>query len=55
MSVLTKIITVSSNGENDMIDITHQTAEAIKESGLQDGIVAIFCIRINCINYNYRI
>jgi secondary thiamine-phosphate synthase enzyme len=42
MSVLTKIITVSSNGENDMIDITHQTDEAIKESGLQDGIVAIF-------------
>jgi secondary thiamine-phosphate synthase enzyme len=42
MSVLTKIITVSSNGENDMIDITRQTDEAIKESGLQDGIVAIF-------------
>ena len=42
MSVLTKIITVSSNGENDMIDITQQTDEAIKESGLQDGIVAIF-------------
>ena len=42
MSVLTKIITVSSNGENDMIDITRQTDEAIKGSGLQDGIVAIF-------------
>ena len=42
MSVLTKIITVTSNGENDMIDITRQTDEAIKGSGLQDGIVAIF-------------
>jgi len=42
MSVLTKIITVSSNGENDMVDITHQIDEAIKESRLQDGIVAIF-------------
>jgi secondary thiamine-phosphate synthase enzyme len=42
MSVLTKIITVSSNGENDIIDITRQTDEAIKASGLQDGIVAIF-------------
>ena len=42
MSVLTKIITVSSNGENDIIDITRQTDEAIKASGLLDGIVAIF-------------
>ena len=42
MSVITKVITVSSNGENDMIDITSQTDEAIKGSGLQDGIVAIF-------------
>ncbi len=42
MSVITKTITVRSNGENDMIDITRQTDEAIKASGLQDGIVAIF-------------
>jgi secondary thiamine-phosphate synthase enzyme len=42
MSVITKIISVSSNGENDMIDITRQTDEAIKASGLQDGIVAVF-------------
>jgi secondary thiamine-phosphate synthase enzyme len=42
MSVITKIISVSSVGENDMIDITHQTDEAIKASGLQDGIVVVF-------------
>ena len=42
MSVLTKVITVSSNGENDMIDITRQTDESIKASGLKDGIVTIF-------------
>jgi secondary thiamine-phosphate synthase enzyme len=42
MSVITKTIAVSSNGENDMIDITPQTGEAIKASRLQDGIVAIF-------------
>jgi secondary thiamine-phosphate synthase enzyme len=42
MSVLTKVITVSSNGENDMIDITRQTDESIKTSGLQDGNVTIF-------------
>jgi secondary thiamine-phosphate synthase enzyme len=42
MSVITKTIAVSSNGENDMINITRQTGEVIKASRLQDGIVAIF-------------
>jgi secondary thiamine-phosphate synthase enzyme len=42
MSVITTIITISSNGENDMIDITRQIDEAIKATMLQDGIVAIF-------------
>jgi secondary thiamine-phosphate synthase enzyme len=42
MSVVTTIITVSSNGENDIIDITRQIDEAIKATMLQDGIVAIF-------------
>ncbi|HKH86224.1 MAG TPA: secondary thiamine-phosphate synthase enzyme YjbQ [Nitrososphaera sp.] len=42
MSVITTIITVSSNGENDIIDITRQIDEAIKATMLQDGIVAIF-------------
>ncbi len=42
MPVSTKIITVFSNGENEMIDITRQTAEAIELSNLQDGIVVIF-------------
>jgi secondary thiamine-phosphate synthase enzyme len=42
MPVSTKIITVISNGENEMIDITRQTVEAIKLSNLQDGIVVIF-------------
>jgi secondary thiamine-phosphate synthase enzyme len=43
MSVITKTITVSSNGENHMmIDITGQTDQAIKASRLEDGIVTIF-------------
>jgi secondary thiamine-phosphate synthase enzyme len=42
MSVITKTIALSSNGENHMIDITYQTDEAIKSSKLQDGIVTIF-------------
>lgn len=42
MPVVTKIIVARSNGENDMIDITRQTDEAVKASKLQDGIVIIF-------------
>jgi secondary thiamine-phosphate synthase enzyme len=42
MSVITKTISVSSDGENHIIDITRQTDEAIKASRLQDGIVTIF-------------
>jgi secondary thiamine-phosphate synthase enzyme len=42
MSVITKVITVTSNGESDMIDITRQSDESIMASGLQDGIVTIF-------------
>lgn len=42
MSVITRTITVSSNGENDMIDITRQIDEVIKATMLQDGIVAVF-------------
>ena len=41
MPVITRTITVSSNGENDMIDITHQIDEAMKATILQDGIVTI--------------
>ena len=42
MPVITRTITVSSNGENDMIDITHQIDDAMKATILQDGIIAIF-------------
>jgi secondary thiamine-phosphate synthase enzyme len=42
MPVTTKMITVISRGENDMIDITRQTDEAIKDSKIQHGVVIIF-------------
>ena len=42
MTVITRTISVGSNGENDMIDITPQIDEVIKETNLQDGIVAVF-------------
>ena len=43
MSVITKTITVRSNGENDMIDITRQTDEAIKASSIdrQEYLVSV--------------
>ena len=42
MPVVTRTITVSSHGENDMIDITQQINEATKATMVQDGIVTIF-------------
>jgi secondary thiamine-phosphate synthase enzyme len=42
MSVVTRTITVSSNGENDIIDITTQINEGVKATMLQDGIVTVF-------------
>lgn len=42
MPVSTKIMTVISNSENEIIDITRQTAKAINSSKLQDDVVVIF-------------
>jgi secondary thiamine-phosphate synthase enzyme len=44
MSVITKTITINSDGENHMIDITSQTIKTIKECRLQEGIVVIFVV-----------
>jgi len=42
MPIITKTITVSSKGENDMIDLTQSTSKAVQETDLKDGIVTIF-------------
>jgi secondary thiamine-phosphate synthase enzyme len=42
MQVFTKILETRSKGENDMIDISVETALAIKESNFETGIVTIF-------------
>jgi secondary thiamine-phosphate synthase enzyme len=42
MTVITKTITIKTEGENDMIDITSQTEDVMKRSGLQDGIMTVF-------------
>jgi secondary thiamine-phosphate synthase enzyme len=42
MAVFTRRITVKSGPDMDMIDITGEVEKAVKESGLKDGIVAVF-------------
>lgn len=43
MSVQTLSIQTITSGNADMIDITPQVAESLSESGLDNGIVTIFC------------
>ena len=42
MAIISRSIQIKSKGENDIIDITNQTASEVKESRLQDGIVTVF-------------
>jgi secondary thiamine-phosphate synthase enzyme len=35
-------ISLSTRGDNDICDITDEVASAVKESGINDGIVAVF-------------
>ncbi len=42
MPVSTGNITIRSEGENDMIDITNQIEEVIKTGSLSNGIITIF-------------
>ena len=42
MTIITKTINIHSKGENDMVDLTTPTSEAIVETKLKDGIVTIF-------------
>ena len=42
MTIVTKTITVNSEGENDIIDLTLPTSKVVQETNLKDGIVTIF-------------
>jgi secondary thiamine-phosphate synthase enzyme len=42
MPVITRTVTIKTERENDMIDITSQTEDILKASGLQDGIITVF-------------
>ena len=43
MPVKTTSISISTQGNADIRDITDQVARAILQSGLKDGTVTIFC------------
>ncbi|MGD2050295.1 MAG: secondary thiamine-phosphate synthase enzyme YjbQ [Chloroflexota bacterium] len=43
MTIVTKAIELQTRGNGDMHDITQGVTSAVKESGLQDGTVTVFC------------
>lgn len=42
MSVISKSFSVKTKGDTDIIDITQQVGEALKEAQLKDGILTVF-------------
>ncbi|MFZ0263936.1 MAG: secondary thiamine-phosphate synthase enzyme YjbQ [Nitrososphaeraceae archaeon] len=42
MNIVTKVVQLRSSEENDIIDVTKQTSDALRESGLNDGIINVF-------------
>ena len=44
MAVITKKIKIQSKGENDVIDLTEQVADAVSESKISNGTVTIFVV-----------
>jgi secondary thiamine-phosphate synthase enzyme len=42
MNVVTKVVQLKSSKENDIIDVTKQTSDALRESRLNNGIINVF-------------
>jgi secondary thiamine-phosphate synthase enzyme len=42
MNVVTKVVQLRSSKENDIIDVTKQTSDALRESRLNNGIINVF-------------
>ena len=42
MNIITKIVQLKLSKEDDIIDVTKQTSDALKESELNNGIVNVF-------------
>ena len=43
MRVSTQAIQLQTRGDADVVDITEQVSQAVRESGFRDGIVTVFC------------
>ena len=43
MNIITSNIVLSTKGNADVLDITEAVAQMIRQSGLTDGIVTVFC------------
>ena len=43
MAVISESIQLQTQGNADVLDITGQVAEIVRQSNLQDGIVTVFC------------
>ena len=46
--VFSETISVSTKGFNDTIDVTHHVIDALKRSGIGDGLVTVFCPGSTC-------
>ena len=44
MTVVGKVLQIKSKGEDDIIDLTKQTAKLVLDSKLADGIVTVFVV-----------
>ncbi|HML74067.1 MAG TPA: secondary thiamine-phosphate synthase enzyme YjbQ [Anaerohalosphaeraceae bacterium] len=43
MNMTQKVLSVSTSSRNQMLNITHQVEQIVSQSGIQDGIVTVFC------------
>ena len=44
MTVVGKVLQIKSKGEDDIIDLTKQTAKVVLDSKLADGIITVFVV-----------
>ena len=42
MKVVTKQLSLNTEGESDIIDVTELVSQAVHESGIKDGVVTVF-------------
>ncbi|MEN6309342.1 MAG: secondary thiamine-phosphate synthase enzyme YjbQ [Anaerohalosphaeraceae bacterium] len=43
MKITLQVLSVSTSSRNQMLNITHQVEDTVAQSGIQNGIVTVFC------------